>query len=418
MEELRTGVKLRKTDHVKRNQEFSMTPYELLMQDIKSSNKRMLLNSHKRLLAQKPKRDLPEHVETAARDKIMTYIKSKPKLKPASERKLAELILKETPAEKLLSEIRRGKTLRDSRRERRKEPKRLHEKTSPRKSLKEQMDKKERKFIAIDDALQSSLLNFDSSPDNSADEGGALLSCEEDHSFGSSHPDTSQEDRLGRSLPDEDLNEDSVFNDSPLSPIPSPRAKKSITLKEYGLSRNQMVLAGIDWNGKYRDREMEDFKEGKVCTQCQETRFAWYRKPWTCYVCQHKVCNNDQCYTKVKFPTKDPSEIMLASLTIERVSLDTKASYFSERLGFSRRSLRAPSSRQEGQRLSRSKTLSKVEARALGAQARGSKQMTAGHFSLQPVCLDCDRCLDDDIQDQRNPDSGRMESSLTMSGKV
>ena len=77
MDELRNGVKLRNVSMTEKHKEFSMTPYEMLMEDIRS-----------RKAVLKPP-NIPTHVEIAARDQIMSFIKSKPTLKPVSERKLA-----------------------------------------------------------------------------------------------------------------------------------------------------------------------------------------------------------------------------------------------------------------------------------------------------------------------------------------
>merc|ERR1719370_2295762 len=96
MSELRHGVKLKAVDYTRTPTEFALTPYELLMYDIK--NKKTEL-----------KRAIPVHVEKAAKDRILEAIRSRPPLKPMEERKLKSPKQDdETPIGNLMNEIRRG----------------------------------------------------------------------------------------------------------------------------------------------------------------------------------------------------------------------------------------------------------------------------------------------------------------------
>ena len=76
MNELRHGVKLKKTDHTKTPIEYALTPYEMLMDDIRS--RRYKLN---KVMVDG---DLPHKVKKDAHDIILEFIRSRPPLKPVS----------------------------------------------------------------------------------------------------------------------------------------------------------------------------------------------------------------------------------------------------------------------------------------------------------------------------------------------
>ena len=89
MVELRNGIKLKKVTFSKTPTEYEMTPYEMLMADIRKKKK---LN---------PTR-IPPRVKTDAKDLILDFIRSRPPLKPAASRKLAPKVDDSTPMEKLM----------------------------------------------------------------------------------------------------------------------------------------------------------------------------------------------------------------------------------------------------------------------------------------------------------------------------
>ena len=89
MDELRNGIKLKKVTFSKTPSEYELTPYEMLMADIR---KKVKLN---------PTR-IPPRVKTDAKDIILDFIRSRPPLRPASSRKLAPKTDDSTPMEKLM----------------------------------------------------------------------------------------------------------------------------------------------------------------------------------------------------------------------------------------------------------------------------------------------------------------------------
>uniref|UniRef100_A0A3B4ZWW5 Spire type actin nucleation factor 2 n=1 Tax=Stegastes partitus TaxID=144197 RepID=A0A3B4ZWW5_9TELE len=83
MKELRQGVKLKKVQEQNFNPlptEFSLTPFEMLMQDIRARNyqlRKVMVDG-----------DIPTRVKRNAHELILDFIRSRPPLKPVSERSL------------------------------------------------------------------------------------------------------------------------------------------------------------------------------------------------------------------------------------------------------------------------------------------------------------------------------------------
>lgn len=76
MHELRQGVKLKKTDYTKTPIEYEMTPYEILMDDIRSRRyklKQVMVNG-----------EIPPKIKQDAHELILDFIRSRPPLKPVS----------------------------------------------------------------------------------------------------------------------------------------------------------------------------------------------------------------------------------------------------------------------------------------------------------------------------------------------
>lgn len=102
--ELRLGVKLKKVHYTRAPIEYELTPYEILMKDIRSCR----YSLRKIMIDGNP----PSRVSKDAHAIILEFIKSRPPLKKASDRKLAPYSRKLTPREQLMNSIRKGRTLR------------------------------------------------------------------------------------------------------------------------------------------------------------------------------------------------------------------------------------------------------------------------------------------------------------------
>ncbi|NWW53913.1 SPIR2 protein, partial [Pedionomus torquatus] len=108
MRELRHGVKLKKVQEKQFNPlptEYQLTPFEMLMQDIRARNYKL-----RKVMVDG---DIPPRVKKNAHELILDFIRSRPPLKQASERRLRPLPQKQrTLHEKILEEIRQERKLR------------------------------------------------------------------------------------------------------------------------------------------------------------------------------------------------------------------------------------------------------------------------------------------------------------------
>ncbi|XP_076878710.1 protein spire homolog 2 isoform X2 [Brachyhypopomus gauderio] len=106
MKELRQGVKLKKVELQHFDplpSEFSLTPFEMLMQDIRS----------RKYSLRKVDGDIPTRVKQNAHELILDFIRSRPPLKPVSERTLAPRPLQhQSLHDRVLAEIRQEHKLR------------------------------------------------------------------------------------------------------------------------------------------------------------------------------------------------------------------------------------------------------------------------------------------------------------------
>uniref|UniRef100_A0AAY5EIG9 KIND domain-containing protein n=1 Tax=Electrophorus electricus TaxID=8005 RepID=A0AAY5EIG9_ELEEL len=117
MKELRQGVKLKKVEQVPFDllpSEFSLTPFEMLMKDIRSRK----YNLRKVMVDG----DIPSRVKQNAHEMILDFIRSRPPLKPVSERTLPPRPLQQTLHDRVLAEIRQEHKLRPVEPQRAKRP--------------------------------------------------------------------------------------------------------------------------------------------------------------------------------------------------------------------------------------------------------------------------------------------------------
>ncbi|KRT80948.1 hypothetical protein AMK59_5318 [Oryctes borbonicus] len=104
IQELRLGVKLKKVNCSRAPIEYELTPYEILMNDIRScrySLRKIMVDGN-----------VPSRVTKDAHAIILEFIRSRPTLKKVSDRKLPPHSRTLTPREQLMNSIRKGRTLR------------------------------------------------------------------------------------------------------------------------------------------------------------------------------------------------------------------------------------------------------------------------------------------------------------------
>lgn len=101
MEDLRRGVRLKKCNYERPSIEFKLTPYEILMDDIRTRNYKL-----RRVMMTEGRVKLDAHAM------ILEFIRSRPTLKKASDRLIVPRQRTPTPHERLLDSIRKGRQLR------------------------------------------------------------------------------------------------------------------------------------------------------------------------------------------------------------------------------------------------------------------------------------------------------------------
>eukprot|EP00095_Tigriopus_kingsejongensis_P011473 maker-scaffold626_size122949-snap-gene-0.27 protein:Tk11473 transcript:maker-scaffold626_size122949-snap-gene-0.27-mRNA-1 annotation:"spire " len=99
--DLRHGVKLKETSFTKTPVEYELSPYEILMDDIRS--RRYTLN---KIMVNG---EIPQTIKQDAHDIILEFIRSRPPLRPASKRAIKPLRRESTPVEQLMESIRNSR---------------------------------------------------------------------------------------------------------------------------------------------------------------------------------------------------------------------------------------------------------------------------------------------------------------------
>eukprot|EP00092_Neocalanus_flemingeri_P000861 GFUD01000918.1.p1 GENE.GFUD01000918.1~~GFUD01000918.1.p1 ORF type:complete len:612 (+),score=113.89 GFUD01000918.1:56-1891(+) len=361
MGELRSGIKLRKVDYSRTPTEFSMTPYEMLMDEVQS----------KKIVLKKPV--FPVHVEKAARDQILDFIRSRPTLKPAAERKLNEPTPDECPAEILMNEIRGGRARQSLRRTKVRRKKGVVDETFGK--VVDKVMSTNKKVIDLDATFASTIFNFEESPDNSLE----LLA---------SSPEPCHENAPEPGL---DGGEDLQATRSVIMPQPSLPTEEApprdFTLEEVSHMRSQITVAELQQLDLSNDK-WKDYVKGRICFLCAKTRFGIFFWAYPCQLCKRQVCKN--CCDKIKLPSHKMSEISVSSLRSQLKSsvddgtvTEAKKSPFGR--GWQRCSLKFPAT-DDKPKLTRSKTLTKAEIeRVKERAASASSSVGISHT----VCTDC-----------------------------
>jgi len=156
MHQLRTGVRLKKVEYSRTPNEYAMSPYEMIMDDIRA--KRYKLNHV----------ELKEKLKKDAREVILDFIRSRPPLRPAFARQLPPLRKESTPGELLMQDLRGSKARQSLRRTQ--HPKIVNSKTvEEREDLKEVKEEKaEKKVIDLDESLLKDMLDFEDNSSNTS----------------------------------------------------------------------------------------------------------------------------------------------------------------------------------------------------------------------------------------------------------
>ncbi|XP_034400842.1 protein spire homolog 1 isoform X2 [Cyclopterus lumpus] len=359
MRDLRDGVKLKKVQDRQYNPlpiEYQLTPYEMLMDDIRS--KRYML---RKVMV---KGDIPPRLKKSAHEIILDFIRSRPPLNPVASRKL-----KPHPArprslhERLLEGIKAERKLRP---------------VSP------DMIRRSRLGAGKSISTPQDLFRASDSPDGlrklavstqflasgsllGPNQDGAQLPsqrkrlliaptlAELDSSDSDEEPsrssssmstslkeDTSPESVIGKKVPPNllpvsatqhsdkrrspqrrhSIEKETPTNVCPFVP-PSRQSSKSLeefcypveclalTVEEVMHIRQVLVKAELEKFQQYKDIYTA-LKKGKVCFSCRTKKFSLFTWAYTCQFCKRPVCS--QCSKKMRLPSKPYSTLPIYSL--------------------------------------------------------------------------------------------------------
>ncbi|XP_067367248.1 protein spire homolog 1 isoform X5 [Channa argus] len=349
MRGLREGVKLKKVQERQYNPlpiEYQLTPYEMLMDDIRSKRyklRKVMVNG-----------DVPPKLKKSAHEVILEFIRSRPPLNPVSARKLKpqtqppptlhERILEEIKAERKLrpvspGEVRRGRLDEFSPYMGRRTSSSLslsNSAASPRVEPSGSQSVPQRKRLL----KAPSLAELDSS--DSDDEIFGRKSASSSSVTTSLMDDTSPESAVGKKTPPMFLpisstpqperrqtpqRRHSIEKETPTNvrqfQPPSKQSSKSLeefcfpveclslTVEEVMHIRQVLVKAELEKFQQYKDI-YNAMKKGKLCFCCRTKRFSIFTWSYICQFCKKQVCS--QCCKKMRLPSKPYSSLPIYSI--------------------------------------------------------------------------------------------------------
>jgi len=444
MGQLRQGCKLKKVNYSKTPVEFGLTPYEMLMDDIRTKKYQLTPVT------------IPIQVQRGAREVILDFIRSRPPLKPASRRPLPSKSSQPTPQEMLMDDI-RGEVA-----------KKGLKKTKTVKSYVPDADEvlvgrvieKEdiviKKVIDLDKSFADNILNFDECGDTDHTDTSPDTSTTDNNDENyAKKPVNKVEESPNEISVGKEKNNNSVKATPQATPTPSilsqsstilssisstlspntsgstparEKPKKSkysdwiktlhtldLTMEEVSHIRSQLTKAELEEMDLPPDRRKE-YEKGKTCFLCGLVRFGLFNWAVLCQLCRRYVCSS--CVSKIALPSDKLKDIPVCSLTTQlskdseekkqpgpSIPAATSTSNLSNfNRGYERHSLRssARSSTPVSQappkpRLTRARSMDKGMVATIQAM-----KLTGSKSGIQhSVCTDCKDMLTSIIRAQR-----------------
>ncbi|KAG5856985.1 hypothetical protein ANANG_G00013720 [Anguilla anguilla] len=366
MRDLRNGVKLKKVQERQYNPlaiEFQLTPYEMLMDDIRSKRynlRKVMVNG-----------DVPPKLKKSAHEVILDFIRSRPPLNPVAARKLKPHPYRPRSLhERILDEIKSERKLRpvspdEMRRSRLGAGKSFStpqvllcgpDVSSPATqrnlsmsalALSNGMPPAQRNGAGGAQALSQrkrllkapTLAELDSSD---SDDDTTRVSASSSSIATSLLDDTSPESAVGKKTPPMFLpisstpqperrqasqRRHSIEKETPTSVRqfmpPTRQSSKSLeefcypveclslTVEEVMHIRQVLVKAELEKFQQYKD-VYNALKKGKLCFCCRTKRFSFFTWSYTCQFCKRPVCS--QCCKKMRLPSKPYASLPIYSL--------------------------------------------------------------------------------------------------------
>uniref|UniRef100_A0A673KCG9 Protein spire homolog 1-like n=1 Tax=Sinocyclocheilus rhinocerous TaxID=307959 RepID=A0A673KCG9_9TELE len=447
MRDLRHGVKLKKVQERQYNLlpiEFQLTPYEMLMDDIRSKRyklRKVMVNGN-----------IPPRLKKSAHEIILEFIRSRPPLNPVSARKLKPHPPRPPSLhERILEGIRSERKLRpvspDMIRRSRLVMRPL--------SMSVSFDSSGKDFtVALPLSLAVSTLSLASgtSPARSPVNGVAggqplsqrkrLLKAPTLAELDSSDSDEEQNTRTSDSSSSvsaslvEDTSPESVMAKKtppqflPISSTPQPDKRiapqrrhsiekedptsvrpflppsrqnsksleefcypvecLTLTVEEVMHIRQVLVKAELEKFQQYKD-VYNALKKGKLCFSCRTKKFSLFTWSYTCQFCKRPVCS--QCCKKMKLPSKPHASLPISSLGPSILpKKESAASAATEK----------PSSTSSHKRHSLQRTISSKHAeRSSSKDGLELPEQFTEDWSSMEVCVDCKKFINDIISNSR-----------------
>uniref|UniRef100_A0A671MHX8 Protein spire homolog 1-like n=1 Tax=Sinocyclocheilus anshuiensis TaxID=1608454 RepID=A0A671MHX8_9TELE len=457
MRDLRHGVKLKKVQERQYNPlpiEFQLTPYEMLMDDIRSKRyklRKVMVNG-----------DIPLRLKKSAHEIILDFIRSRPPLNPVSARKLKphpprppslhERILEEIRSERKLrpvspdmirrSRLGAGKSMSTPEDLFRSSdipdgPRKLAVSTlslangtsparSPVNSVAGGQPLSQRKRLLKAPTL-AELDSSDSDEEQNTWKSGSSSSVST-----SLVEDTSPESIMGKKTPPQFLpisstpqpdkriapqRRHTIEKDAPTSVRPflppsrqnskslaqalgSGRAEEfcypveclTLTVEEVMHIRQVLVKAELEKFQQYKD-VYNALKKGKLCFSCRMKKFSLFTWSYTCQFCKRPVCS--QCCKKIKLPSKPHASLPISSLGPSILpKKESAASAATEKT----------SSTSSHKRNSLQRTMSRPSKHGERSSSKDElelpEQFTEDWSSME-VCVDCKKFINDIISNSR-----------------
>ncbi|XP_065788684.1 protein spire homolog 1 isoform X2 [Muntiacus reevesi] len=351
MRDLRNGVKLKKVQERQYNPlpiEYQLTPYEMLMDDIRSRRytlRKVMVNG-----------DIPPRLKKSAHEIILDFIRSRPPLNPASARKL-----KPTPPrprslhERILEEIKAERKLRpvspeETRRSRLEvttpeSPKNVAESSmvnggvasQPREGgsgAAQQVPMPRKKLLKAptlaeldssdseEETLPRSASSSSASPSFLEDPFLETVSTRKNPPKFLPISSTPQPERRQPPQRRHSIEKETPTNVRQFLPASRQSSRSleefcypveclALTVEEVMHIRQVLVKAELEKYQQYKD-VYTALKKGKLCFCCRTRRFSFFTWSYTCQFCKRPVCS--QCCKKMRLPSKPYSTLPIFSL--------------------------------------------------------------------------------------------------------
>ncbi|XP_061902804.1 protein spire homolog 1-like isoform X2 [Entelurus aequoreus] len=356
MRDLRHGVQLKKVQERQYNPlvtEYQLTPYEMLMGDIRLKRyklRKVMVNGV-----------IPPRLKKSAHEVILEFIRSRPPLNPVSARKLKPHPPRPPSLhERLLEDIKAERKLRPVSPDliRRKRLGAGKSMSTPQ-DLCRSSDTPDgtKKMASSTQSLIRGTVAFTRNGAKQLSQRKRVLKAptlaeldssesEEENTRCSSLMDLSPDAVKGKKMVCnsgvsdkqqriQSMNSDviSPYNDV-ISPYVNSLSSKSLeelcfpvecvvlTVEEVMHIRQVLVKAELEKFQQYKD-VYAALKKGKLCFSCRTKRFSFFTWSYTCHFCKRPVCS--QCFTKMRLPSKPYSTLPIYTLSPSTALTDNMA---------------------------------------------------------------------------------------------